>query len=144
MANHNKGQFVKGQVPWNKGKKGWLSGGKSSEHRFKKGHRPVNWQPVGSTRLTKDGYVEIKAQEGLRAWRLLHREVWKQHHGAYPPADMALVFIDGNKENCRDINNLQLITRQELLNRNSVHRLPKELKQVIQLTGVLRRKLNGK
>jgi len=73
----------------------------------------------------------------------LHREVWKQHHGQYPPAGTAIVFVDGNKQNC-DINNLKLLTRKELMQRNSIHNLPEQLKEVLALKRAIVRKINGK
>ena len=77
----------------------------------------------------------------MHKWRLLHRENWKKKHGKYPKNGQAIIFIDGNKLNC-DISNLALITRQELMLKNSVHNLPAPLRQVIQLTGALRRRVN--
>lgn len=139
----NKGQFVKGRVPWNKGMKGYAPGGRASETYFKKGSKPHNCLPVGSTRLEKDGYIGIKVEEGKNKWRPLHHEVWKRYHGVYPAAGMALLFIDGDKQNCA-IENLKLVSRRELMDRNTLHNLPEELRQVIQLRGVLRRKINGK
>lgn len=139
----NSGRFKKGATPWNKGLKGFNQGGRNQETRFKKGHRPRNSLPVGTTRITKDGYIEIKIEEGFRKWRLLHREVWKQHHGCYPPCGTALTFKDGNKLNT-DISNLELKSRVELMKRNSFHNYPEEIKAVIQLRGVLKRKINDR
>lgn len=135
-------RFKKGQAPWNKGIS-FDSGGRSAETRFRKGTVPPNHRPVGSTRVTVDGYVEIKAAEGRFQWRLLHRENWKKEYGSYPPVGTALVFKDGNKQNC-DISNLELLTRKELMSRNTVHSLPEEVKEVIRLNGVIRRKIHGK
>jgi hypothetical protein len=135
-------RFKPGHQTWNKGLN-FDSGGRSVETRFKKGTVPPNYRPVGSTRISVDGYTEIKVAEGMHQWRLLHREVWKEVHGEYPPKNMALVFRDGNKQNC-SIENLELLTRQQLMARNTVHNLPEEIKDVIRLNGVLRRKINGK
>jgi hypothetical protein len=135
-------RFKPGQTAWNKGIS-FDSGGRSAETRFRKGTIPPNHRPVGSTRVTVDGYVEIKVAEGIFQWRLLHRENWKKAHGAYPARGTALIFKDGNKQNC-DISNLQVLTRAELMDRNTVHNLPEEIKDVIRLNGVLRRKIHGK
>jgi len=132
-------RFVKGVKPWNKGMKGLQIGG--IETRFKPGSKPINHRPVGSTRVSVDGYVEIKIAEGLHQWRLLHRENWKKQHGEYPPKGMALVFKDGNKQNC-DISNLELLTRDELMDRNTYHRYPKEIALLLQLKGALTRQIN--
>ncbi|WP_396957688.1 HNH endonuclease signature motif containing protein [Nitrosomonas sp.] len=142
-AKHNPGQFQKGLIPWNKGMRGLPSKGRMQDTQFRPGNQPANWKPVGSTRINVEGYVEIKIAEGKNKYRLLHREVWKQHHGSYPPRSHVLIFINGNRQDC-DINNLKLVTRKELMAMNTVHRLPENLKKVIRLKGVLKRKINGK
>ena len=101
------GQFRRGQPTWNKGKH-FCAGGRSIETQFKKGHIPKQWRPVGSERVNKDGYIEIKVKEP-RTWMLKHRYIWQQHHGEVPKGSM-VVFKDGNRKNT-DISNLLLITR---------------------------------
>lgn len=128
----NKGRFKKGSTPWNKGLKGIDVGGRSKQTRFKKGTIPKNHRPVGSIRTNVEGYLEIKTEEGMYKWRLLHREIWKQHHGAYPPKGSVIIFKDGNKTNCQ-IDNLQLLTREQLMQRNTIHNLPESIKNVIAL-----------
>ena len=137
------GQFLPHRDPPNKGKH-FRAGGRSAETRFKPGQVPANWKPVGSTRITVDGYLEIKTEEGMHKWRLLHREVWKQHHGKYPPPGTALIFKDGNKLNCRDISNLELVTRKQLMQRNTVHNLPESLKEVVRLRASIIRRINDR
>ena len=137
------GKRIKGSVPWNKNIKNYQPGGRAKETQFKPGSVPPNHRPVGSIRIDKDGYVMIKVEEGIHKYRLAHRETWKQHHGKYPPRGTALVFKDGNKLNCWDINNLELVTRSELMKRNSMHNLPEELKEVIALRIVIKRKIDG-
>lgn len=138
----NKSHFKKGLIPWNKGMKGYLPGGRNHETRFIKGSIPKNHRPVGSIRTNVHGYLEIKIEEGIHKWRLLHREIWKQHHGSYPPKGSAIVFKDGNKENCQ-IDNMQLLTRKQLMQRNIVHNLPETIKNVIALKTRLTRLING-
>ncbi|WP_218117922.1 HNH endonuclease signature motif containing protein [Nitrosospira sp. Nl5] len=135
-------RFKKGQSAWNKGIH-FDSGGRSAETRFRPGTVPPNHKPAGTTRISKDGYLEIKIAEGMYQWRLLHREIWKEAHGEYPARGTALIFKDGNKQNC-NIANLEVLTRKELMLRNSVHNLPEEIKEVIRLNGVIRRKIHGK
>jgi hypothetical protein len=131
-------RFTKGQAAWNKGIKGLdLSGGKG---QFTTGHMPTNHRPVGSTRLDKDGYQMIKTAEPNK-WELLHRVVWKEAHGSYPPKGKAIVFKDGDKLNCVP-GNLEMISRIDLMKRNSVHNLPKELAELVQLRGALNRQIN--
>ena len=75
-----------------------------------------------------------------RDWRGVHLLLWEEHHGSVPPGH-AVVFKNGNKADIR-IENLELITRRELMARNTVHNLPKPLAQLVQLRGALVRKIN--
>lgn len=109
------GQFTKGHVPANKGTKGLTGANKTS---FKKGQIPVNYRPVGSERVNIYGYVEIKVADPNR-WRLKHRVVYEQHHGPISSKD-SIIFADGNKLNL-DINNLILVSKQQLLVLNRYH-----------------------
>jgi len=132
-------RFEKGHTSWNKGMKGLQIGG--IETRFKPGSKPINHRPVGSTRVSVDGYVEIKIAEGLHQWRLLHRENWKRAYGQYPNKDMALIFKDGNRQNC-EVENLELVTRAELALRNMITSIPPEVRKVMQLRGAITRQIN--
>jgi len=132
-------RFEKGHASWNKGMKGLQIGGQ--ETQFKPGSKPANYRPIGSTRVSVDGYIEVKIAEGIHQWKLLHRENWKNSHGEYPAKGMALVFKDGNKQNC-DISNLEILTRGELMDRNSFHRYPKEIALLCQMKGALQRQIN--
>lgn len=112
------GQFNKGHVPDNKGMKGICAKG-CEKTWFKKGQKPINHKPVGSERVNVDGYVEVKIKEPNK-WRLKHQVVWEEHNGLIPQGH-AVIFGDGNLGNL-DINNLILVSRQQLLilNRNKL------------------------
>ncbi len=131
-------RFKKGQMAWNKGIKGLQIGGK--ETQFCKGHKPLNWKPVGHIRLTIDGYYEIKMAEGMQKFKLLHRVIWERCNGAIPKGHIC-IFLDGNSKNL-EVTNLALITRVQNMKRNSLHSYPKELAEIIQLRGALNRQLN--
>lgn len=109
---------------------------------FRKGQLPHNTKADGVivTRNDKTGkpyqYIRIKKAK----WELLHRHLWRQHHRRIPRG-MIVAFKDGNTMNCV-IDNLELITRQENMRRNSVQNLPTELRKAKQLIGVLNRKIN--
>lgn len=103
----NAGSFKKGSESWNKGKKGYMGANKTS---FKAGATPHNYKPVGSERITSDGYVMIKVKDP-KTWKLKHRVIWEKEHGPIP-RDSLLNFIDGNALNC-SLENLALITRKE-------------------------------
>ena len=114
----NTGCYRKGDVPWNKGK------GMSEEVKekvkktwFKKGEIPKNHRPVGSTRITVDGYTEIKIAEPNR-WALYHRHLYEEEHGEKLKKNEAVIFADGDKTNF-DIDNLVKVSRANLLYLNN-------------------------
>lgn len=141
----NPGRFQPGEQPWNKGTH-YTAGGKSAQTRFKKGNRPHNWHPIGHTRASKEGYLERKiADTGCtrRDYVNIHRLIWRMHGRQIPPGHV-VVFRDGDKRNF-DINNLQLVSRAELMRRNSVHtQYPPEVAQLVQLRGALMRQINNR
>ena len=111
------GRFEKGRATWNKGTKGLT---KANVTSFKKGQKSHNYKPVGSERITKDGYCEIKVSDTGRRWRPKHVLIYEKHHGKVPKGS-AVIFLDGDKRNF-DIDNLYLVTRSQLamLNKNSL------------------------
>lgn len=146
MEVSKKGQFKKGHIPKNKGKKWdeYLSKEKQEailRTTFKKGTVPSNHKPVGYERKTKDGYWEIKVAEP-NLFKAKHRILWEQHHGPIPKG-VNIVFIDGNTDNIT-IENLRAETMVEKFNRCcSIHTtLPPEIRELVQLKGALNRQLN--
>lgn len=113
IENPVTGHFPKGHIPWNKGLKGIDIGGK--ETQFKKGDMPPNYQPVGSERVTVDGYLEVKVKDP-NVWKGKHILIWEEHNGPVPEGH-CIIFGDGNKENL-DINNLICVSRKQLLGLN--------------------------
>lgn len=114
-----KTRFKKGQVPANKGlrRPGWHRG-RMRETQFKKGVRPHTWRPLGHERMC-DGYLQRKVQDtGYTPddYRPVHRLMWEEAHGPIPPGQV-VVFKDGNRKHIA-LDNLELITRQELQRRN--------------------------
>lgn len=138
-------RFKPGQSSWNKGKK-FDAGGRSKETRFTKGQRPHTWLPIGTERVSAEGYLERKLTDTgctRRDYVPVHRIVWRDAGRDIPPGH-ALVFKDGNKRNF-DLDNLELVTRQELMRRNSYHNnYPKEVGEIIQLRSALNRKINNR
>lgn len=111
--------FKKGNVPFNKGLKGYCAEG-CQKGWFKKGMKPMKHRPVGSERVkSKDGYTLVKVAEP-RTWKLKHRVIWENHNGQVPKG-YVVIFLDGDKTNF-DINNLACVSRNELkiLNKNGL------------------------
>lgn len=139
-------QFRKGNQPWNKGK-AVTAGGRSAETRFKpgtlQGKAAILAQPVGTERVTQDGIRQRKiTAEGPmhRRWRAVHAILWEETNGPIPRGHV-VIFKD---KNCQNIvlENLELVTRQELMQRNSIHRYPEELKTTIRQLGKLKRAIS--
>lgn len=135
-------RFGKGHVPANKGlrRPGWAPG-RMAATQFKAGTPSWRLMPIGATRLI-EGYVYRKVSDVPKVpytvnWKLEHRLVWTRVHGPVP-AGQALAFLDGDRLNTR-LENLVLISRRDLMRRNSIHNLPAPLPQIVQLLGALKR-----
>lgn len=120
------GQYEKGAVPMNKGKKMPFNPN-SARTQFKKGQLPHNTKHAGHERVSVDGYVEISIDEtnpytGFeRRFVLKHRWLWEKQNGPLPDG-MALKCLDGDKTNT-DPSNWEAIPRAMLLRLNGRWRL---------------------
>lgn len=142
LKGHKKGtstRFVKGQPAWNKGMKGLNIGGVAT--RFKPGLRPASAVAVGTVIVNDEGYQVVKIAEP-KHWEFLHRQVWQTAHGPIAPG-LCLTFRDRNKLNCA-LDNLELLTRNQLMARNTIHNYPPELKHTIRVQAKLTRMINEK
>lgn len=149
-------RYPKAHVPANKGlrRPGW-SPGRMRETQFKKGERrgsaQHNWKPIGTILADSEGFLRIKVREAKAAeepsgfgntkvWPLLNRHVWEQHKGPIPPKHI-VAFKDRNRSNCA-IENLELLSMADNARRNNMWAtMPRELAEVIQMQGALKRKL---
>jgi len=136
-------RFDKGNIPWNKDKP-FPAKGRSVDTQFKKHAKPHSYAPIGSERVTKDGYLQRKMTDTgyvPHDWIYVHHIVWMDAGNPRPNRSEALVFRDGNKRNFA-LENLELISRKALMLRNSLHRHGTEIYGVIQLRGALNRIIN--
>lgn len=140
-------RFTKGQTPANKGlrRPGW-GPGRMKATQFQKGVRQGVavrlYKPIGTERVSKDGYLERKIHDDLplqSRWRAVHLLVWEAANGPLPQG-CAVAFLNGDKADIR-LDNLECITRRELMLRNTVHNYPKPLADTIQLLGALNRQI---
>lgn len=107
------GHFPKGNVSHNKGKKMQREQyEKCKATMFQKGNIPHNHRPVGSERVSKDGYIEVKVSEPNK-WKFKHVVIWEQCNGKRPKGHV-IIFLDGDIHNF-DIDNLRCVSRAELL-----------------------------
>lgn len=148
LAKANIGKrFEKGHTPANKGKKQseYMSANaiaRTKNTRFKKGSVPSNVVPVGTIserRNERRGTVYLYIKEKEHHWEQLHRHVWKNHYGEIPKGHN-IIFKDGNTLNC-EIDNLECVSDEKNMLRNSIQRYPEELRDVMQLTGRLKKKI---
>lgn len=108
--------------------------------RFKPGNRTSRHRPVGAQRITKDGYLQRKVSDTgypPRDWTGEHILMWEAQHGPVPQ-EHVVAFRDGNRQNLR-LDNLELISRADLIRRNTIHRYPPALKKAIRQAGQLRK-----
>ena len=120
------GHFKKGSIPWNKGLS-YMPNNK--ETRFQKGNIPHGHREVGSERIIRDGYIEIKVAEP-NVWDLKHRAIYREYYGEISDGHN-IIFADGNKMNF-DIDNLIAVSKSEMLilNNNNLRFEDKELTKV--------------
>ncbi|MGY6709729.1 MAG: HNH endonuclease signature motif containing protein [Rhizobiaceae bacterium] len=113
------GQYEKGAVPANKGKK--YPPGKGGNHpnarrtQFCQGDRPLNYRGPGEESIGADGYVWIILDQrnpwtGAATWRVhKHRWLWEKTNGPVPEGHV-LKCLDGDRTNT-DPSNWEAVPR---------------------------------
>lgn len=119
-------RFEPGRTPSNKGRT-WDEMGVPPEAQarirstcFKAGDEPPNGAnvPVGTERLSKEGYFEVKVKRfsdrpgANKCWRMKHHLVWEEANGRPVPPSSMIVFADRDKGNL-DPSNLVCVPRAE-------------------------------
>lgn len=137
-----------GTVPPNKGRKQteYMSAEaieRTKATRFRKGSRPQTWKEgnghisIRTDKRTGIRYQYIKLSDAN--WVELHRHNYEKEYGPVPKG-MNVIFKDGNQMNCA-IDNLELISNEDLMRRNSIHRYPSEINTSIRLLSKLNKKI---
>ena len=134
-------RFPKGHIPANKGKKMSDEIRQKVQHTFfKKGHLPGNTKHDGYISIRKDSngrdYAHIRVSQGK--FDLLHRHIWIQKFGPVPKGKI-VAFKNGNTS---DFENLELITREENMKRNTIHNYPPDLQQAVKALNKLSKAIN--
>lgn len=141
-------QFKPGLKPWNKGKPGSVGFQEGCRRtQFKPGSKPHTWVPIGSTRLTKDGYLQQKITDTgcvPRDWKSMHSLVWERDVGAIPDGHVVIFRVGCKTAEPDDItaDKLECISRAELMRRNTYHRYGPEVARLVQLRGAITRQIN--
>jgi hypothetical protein len=143
-------RFKKGHKSWNKDKspKDYMpaeSYDKIKTTQFKKGGSPPNTKHDGAISLRKDksgvSYYFIRIAKAK--WMALHVKIYQDAHGPIAKNHI-IVFKDRNPLNVV-LDNLECITREQNMHRNSFHRLSPEIKQTIKVLTKLKKTIkNGK
>ena len=108
----------KGRVPHNKGKKMPTEIYERTKHYwYQKGNIPKRNKTIGSERIVKNGYVQVKITDeqykGKANWKLKHHLIYEQHYGPIPEG-MVVTFVDGDVTNY-DPENLVALTTTDLV-----------------------------
>jgi hypothetical protein len=144
-------QFKPGLVPWNKGRPGTTGLHPNCQRTQFKPRRPEesrNYAPIGTLRLSKDGYLERKVTDDhpvpARRWVAVHRQVWEAERGPIP-AGHIVRFRAGMKTAVLEeitVDRLECITRAENAQRNHPRSRDPELARLVQLKGAITRQVN--
>lgn len=138
-------RYKKGQVPCNKGKKMDPELYQKIKHTFfKEGHTPINTLYDKAIRLRKykkanyGPYYYIRISK--KNWIPYHQYLWVEKYGNIP-AGFIVVFKDKNTLNCV-IENLEMISIEENMKRNTIHNYPEEIVKAVQTRSLLTRTIN--
>jgi hypothetical protein len=142
-------RFKPGHTTWNKGKKGLQL---SPHTQFKPGrpaHEASNYVPIGTLRVSKDGYLERKVSDDptvapVRRWRGVHRLIWEAAHGPIPSGHV--VAFKGRKPITElaliTLDQLELITKAQVMRENTRHNYGPEINELIYLRSSITRAVN--
>ncbi len=104
---------------------------------FKKGNQPINAKEVGYRRFHRDGYIEIKTENGFV---FEHRLIWEQNFGKIPEGHV-IVFKDTDRTNL-ELENLECIPFEENAIRNHfAPNYPREIQKLEYTRVKLERKI---
>jgi hypothetical protein len=135
LKNCRDSRFRPGNVPYNKGRKGYCAPG-SEKGWFKPGQKSVNAMPLGSERITPDGYVEIKYSEASgpqkNRWKGKHALIWEKANGPAPKGHV-VIFADGDRRNFK-LKNLVLVSKKELALLNHLNMLSSKNEDITKIS----------
>jgi hypothetical protein len=146
-------RFQKGQSSWSKGLRGVVGVQEACRAtQFKKG-RPAsearNYVPIGSLRVSKDGYLERKVTDDptiypARRWVAVHRLVWEATNGPIPAGHVVAYRAGMKTTRLEEVtpDRLECITRAENARRNHPRNRSPELARLVQLKGAITRQVN--
>ena len=101
------------------------------------------YQPIGTERTSKEGYLERKINDDMpfqSRWKAVHRILWEAANGSVPKGHN-IVFRDDDKTNLT-LDNLECVSRADWMKRHTFHNYPEPVKQQIHILAVFKRRLN--
>lgn len=118
-------KFEKGQIPWNKGKFGFMGANKTSfkkEDINERGKKSIGIPKIGHQNLvtTIEDRIACKSKNGkvyMHRKRIPYARYILQQNGIDVPKGFIVYHIDGNMFN-NNIENLKVISRAELIKLN--------------------------
>mgnify|MGYP003461112843 FL=1 len=113
--------------------------GKALQTQFKKGVNSHNTKHNGIERVSREGYTELRLS--CNNWVLKHRHIYETHHKIELETNQYVSFVDGNKQNF-EIDNLQIVTRADMMLKNTIRQYPPELQEVIKVLNKVKKKVN--
>ena len=108
-----KGQFPKGNIPWNKG---IYYQPKNLPKRWSMTNPAPQWAKEGDIRVHHEKGVPYRVIKLNGKWCYYHRYIWEQHYGAIPKGYIVR-FINGNTMDDA-LENLECISRADNIRRN--------------------------
>lgn len=151
-----KGSLIGTKFQFKKGHKPSTAGKRQSEFMdpealeraklgwFKPGQKVHNEGEDGEIRVRKDrngkSYKFIRISKGK--WIHLHVHLWETYHNQSARGKV-LHFKDGNTMNCV-IENIEAISREHLMLKNTIHNYPIEVKKTIRALSKLKKTIHEK
>lgn len=138
-------RFYKGQPPMNKGQH-YQPSGRSTETQFRPGAKPHTWRPIGYE-VVREGQLWRKVTDEHRGrdcrfnFKAVPVLVWEATNGQVPEG-YVVAFRAGMTTTVAEeitVDRLEIITRAEIMARNTIQNYPPELKDAMRTLGRLRR-----
>ena len=138
-------RFSKGHIPFYKGKRIPEAMKEKIKHTyFKTGHIPHNTKNDGdiSVRRNRSGVDHLYYRVKMSEWIPLKNKIWMDEFGPIPKGHN-IVLKNGNSMDVRP-ENLECLSNEELMLKNSIHIYPKEMVLQIFKLSKLKRIINKK
>ena len=113
---------------------------------FQPGELPPRTRPIGAVRVhahRESGPVLQVKTDSVNHWRQLSHLAWEAWHGQPLPAGHVVTMRDGNPFNFAK-DNLEAITRTEVMTRNSLRNMPEDIRDAIHARATLNKVINNR